>query len=75
MRTESTKYILERPEDWNDPVFQAVRFSDYYRSAGIPGVVVIGFQKPNHTDWLEVETRWAWLSDELKMKLEEFPVK
>jgi hypothetical protein len=73
--TKSTKYILEEPADWDNPVFKDARFSEYYRSAGIPGVVVLGFQKPNQTDWFEVETRWAWMNDDRKMKLKEVPIK
>jgi hypothetical protein len=64
-----TKYILEKHDDLNDPTFKGVTFSDYYQRTDNPGVVVVGFKKADHGDWLEVETPWSWLNEELKMKL------
>jgi hypothetical protein len=67
----NNKYILENQIELNNPAFLNITFSDSYGS--IPESwgwrVAIGFQKPNDSNWWEMETDWAWLPEALRLRV------
>ena len=71
MRIEDKTYILENQIELNNPAFMNIKFSDRYQS--IPEScgwrVLIGFHKPNDPNWWEMETDWAWLPEDLRLKV------